>query len=104
MPFRAAGFHSLRTILTSRPISAEVPMVMRTKPLPMSLLRSRSKIPCLSSLRNSARPIAVHGKSGLADQNACVRFDEGIEKDAQGVVASVGEQQLFRVHAEITCK
>src|SRR5215469_3559341 len=50
------GLHSFRMTLSSWRISAAVPMVMRTNPPPMSLLRSRSKMPFSSSLRQSAGP------------------------------------------------
>src|ERR1700680_3599046 len=40
-----------------RSISLFVPMVMRTKPGPMSLLRSRSKMPWRSSFLNSSGPL-----------------------------------------------
>ena len=47
-------------------------------------------------------PIAVHGKRRLADQDTGVRLDEGIEENAQRVVAAIGEQQLLRADPEMT--
>src|ERR1700688_3984600 len=46
---QAGVFHSFRIVFSNSRISDGVPMVIRTNPGPMSLLRSRSRIPCFSS-------------------------------------------------------
>src|SRR5437763_10325 len=50
-------FHSFRIVFSKRRISDCVPMVMRTNPGLMSLLRSRRRIPCFSSFRNNTGPL-----------------------------------------------
>src|SRR6266704_3175070 len=53
---QAGGFHSLRINFRSRCISDCVPMEIRTKPGPISLLRSRRRIPCFSIFRKRGGP------------------------------------------------
>src|SRR5437016_5657942 len=53
---QTGAFHSFRIVFSNSRISVCVPMVMRTNPGPMSLLRSRRRIPCFSSFWKSAGP------------------------------------------------
>src|SRR5207248_4285466 len=45
--------------------------------------------------------VAVHGESRLTDKNAGASFDEGVEKNAQGIVAAIGQEKLFGFDAEV---
>src|SRR5260370_649835 len=48
------------------------------------------------------RVVAVHWKSRLANQDAPSNPNEGIQEYAQILVATIGEQQFFRAHTEVT--